>query len=78
MQRISIDVAIVNFRDVADTLQTLRHLGNWPHGTVWVVDNSAHEVDIADSTARFAKGLRYQPLGTTVDSRHQPWIWARM
>ena len=47
----SIDIAIVNYRGVADTLEALRRLAGWPHGTIWLVDNSAHETDMADESA---------------------------
>lgn len=51
MERVSIDVAIVNYRCAADTLQALARLAQWPHGTVWLVDNSAHEADVAADNA---------------------------
>ncbi len=47
----SIDIAIVNFRCVADTLEALARLAHWPHGTIWLVDNSAHEPAMAAQTA---------------------------
>ncbi len=47
----SIDIAVVNFRCVADTLEALARLSHWPNGTIWLVDNSAHEADMADQTA---------------------------
>ena len=51
MSRPSIDVIIVNYRGAADTLQALARLAEWPHGTLWLVDNSAHEPDMAADTA---------------------------
>ena len=45
-----IDVALVNYRGAADTLQALARLAPWPHGTVWLVDNSAHETDMQADT----------------------------
>ena len=51
MQRTSIDIAIVNYRGAADTLQALARLAHWPNGTVWLVDNSAHEADMAADAA---------------------------
>ena len=50
MGQVSIDVAIVNYRCAADTLQALARLAQWPHGVVWLVDNSAHDADIAADT----------------------------
>ena len=47
----SVDIAIVNFRCVADTLEALARLAHWPHGTIWLVDNSAHEPAMAAQTA---------------------------
>ena len=51
MGQVSIDVAIVNYRCAADTLQALTRLAQWPHGLVWLVDNSAQDADIAADTA---------------------------
>ena len=51
MQRGSVDIAIVNYRDAANALQALARLAEWPHGTLWLVDNSAHEADMAADTA---------------------------
>ena len=51
MSRCSIDIIIVNYRDAADTLQALARLAAWPHGTLWLVDNSAHEPDMAEEAA---------------------------
>ena len=51
MSRPSIDVIIVNYRGAADTLQALARLAEWPHGTLWLVDNSAHEPDMAEEAA---------------------------
>jgi GT2 family glycosyltransferase len=51
MSRRSVDIIIVNYRGAADTLQALARLAEWPHGTLWLVDNSAHEPDMAADTA---------------------------
>ena len=51
MSRCSVDIIIVNYRGAADTLQALARLAAWPHGTLWLVDNSAHEPDMAADTA---------------------------
>jgi GT2 family glycosyltransferase len=53
----SIDIAIVNYRGVDDTLAALARLGNWPHGVVWVVDNSAHEADQALPAQRLREAV---------------------
>ena len=36
----AIDIVIVNYRCTGDTLGALAALGPWPHGTIWLVDNS--------------------------------------
>ena len=51
MSRRSVDIIIVNYRGAADTLQALARLAEWPHGTLWLVDNSAHEPDMAEEAA---------------------------
>ena len=51
MGRVSIDVAIVNYRCAADTLLALTRLAQWPYGMVWLIDNSAQDADIAADTA---------------------------
>jgi GT2 family glycosyltransferase len=51
MSRRSVDIIIVNYRGAADTLQALARLAEWPHGTLWLVDNSAHEPDMAAEAA---------------------------
>ena len=51
MKPVSIDIVIVNYRCAADTLQALARLAQWPHGILWLVDNSAQDVDIAADTA---------------------------
>lgn len=61
MQRMAIDVAIVNYRCVADTRQALARLTPWPHGTVWLVDNSAHEADVAADTAALREACTAMP-----------------
>lgn len=47
----AIDIVMVNFRGAQDVIQSLARLDAWPHGTVWLVDNSAHEADMAADTA---------------------------
>jgi len=59
----TIDIIIVNFRGVHDVIQSLEQLGAWPHGTVWLVDNSAHETDMAADTA----ALQQAGIG-------RPWV----
>ena len=51
MSRCSVDIIIVNYRGAADTLQALTRLAAWPHGTLWLVDNSANEPDMAADTS---------------------------
>jgi GT2 family glycosyltransferase len=43
-----IDIVLVNYRSAADTLGALVALGPWPHGTIWLIDNS---VDAAEAAA---------------------------
>ena len=61
MQRTSIDVAIVNYRSAADTLQALARLAQWPYGSVWLVDNSAHEAEVAAETAALCQACTDMP-----------------
>ncbi len=63
----SIDVVIVNYRGAADTLQALDRLAGWRWGTVWLVDNSAHEPDMADE----AQALQQATTG-------RPWLRLRV
>jgi GT2 family glycosyltransferase len=37
---LAIDIAIVNYHSAEDVAESLTQLGDWPHGTLWVVDNS--------------------------------------
>ncbi len=67
MERVSIDVAIVNYRCAADTLQALARLAQWRYGTVWLVDNSAHEADVAADTAADTAALCEAAAG-------MPWV----
>ena len=62
----SIDIAIVNYRGVADTLEALRRLAGWPHGTIWLVDNSAHETDMADESATLRQASATMPEVTHI------------
>jgi GT2 family glycosyltransferase len=64
MRRTSIDVAIVNYRSTADTLQALARLAQWPHGMVWLVDNSAHEAEVAADTAALCQASADMPWVT--------------
>lgn len=57
MQHANIDVVIVNYRGATDTLQALARLALWPHGTLWLVDNSAHEADMAADTAALEQAV---------------------
>jgi GT2 family glycosyltransferase len=57
MQRPNIDIIIVNYRGATDTLQALARLAEWPHGTLWLVDNSAHEPDMAADTAALQQAV---------------------
>jgi len=61
MQNASIDIVIVNYRGAADTLQALARLAPWSHGTLWLVDNSAHEPDMAAQTAALRRASADQP-----------------
>ncbi len=56
-----IDIVVVNFRCDFDTQTALTRLADWPHGTVWVVDNSAHDADIASATASLHVGCAALP-----------------
>ncbi len=42
-----IDIVIVNYRCAADTLGALAALGSWPHGTIWIIDNSVDAAEAA-------------------------------
>lgn len=66
MQHASIDVVIVNYRGAPDTLQALARLAQWPHGTVWLVDNSAHEADVATDTATLRQASADMPWVTSL------------
>jgi len=37
------DLVIVNFWMAQDVVDCLEALGHWPYGTIWIVNNSAHE-----------------------------------
>ncbi len=56
-----IDIAIVNYRGAVDTLQALARLAPWTHGSIWVIDNSAHEADVAGETAALRRGSAAMP-----------------
>lgn len=57
----AIDIVIVNYRGAADTLQALQRLAPWRHGTVWLVDNSAHEADYAAEAEQLRSACASQP-----------------
>ena len=61
MRRVSIDIVIVNFRSASDTQQALTRLAPWAHGTVWLVDNSAHEPDVASDSAALREAVAGMP-----------------
>ena len=61
MSRCSVDIIIVNYRGAADTLQALARLADWPHGTLWLVDNSAHEPELAADTAALQQASADHP-----------------
>ncbi len=61
-----IDIAIVNYRGAADTLQALQRLAAWPHGHLWLVDNSAHEPDMAAETALLQQQASANQSGLTL------------
>ena len=67
MGQASMDVAIVNYRCTADTLQALARLAQWRYGTVWLVDNSAHEADVAADTAALRDAVASMPWVTMLD-----------
>ena len=61
MEPVSIDVAIVNYRCAADTLQALARLAQWPHGMVWLVDNSAQDAGVAADAAALREASAGMP-----------------
>ena len=61
MGPVSIDVAIVNYRCAADTLQALARLAQWPHGMVWLVDNSAQDAGVAADAAALREASAGMP-----------------
>lgn len=52
----TIDIIIVNFWGSRDVAQCLARLGPWPHGVVWVVDNS-HDASEAQRLHAMGAGL---------------------
>ena len=52
----TIDIIIVNFWGSHDVAQCLARLGPWPHGVVWVVDNS-HDLSEAQRLHAMGAGL---------------------
>jgi GT2 family glycosyltransferase len=52
---LSVDIAIVNYFGAADVARCLERLVAWPHGIVWLVDNSADAGELAE-LARLAEG----------------------
>lgn len=45
------DIVLVNFFMAPDVARCLNTLGHWPHGTIWVVNNSAQEPGSSADTA---------------------------
>lgn len=60
----SIDIAIVNYRGTDDVLRALALLGAWPHGRIWLIDNSAHDKDIAGQSSALAHACAANPAVT--------------
>lgn len=56
-----VDIAIVNYRSAADTLAALHRLAHWPYGTVWLVDNSAHQADMVAESASLQTAISAMP-----------------
>ena len=61
MERESIDVVVVNYRSFEDTLHALRCLDQRHFGTVWLVDNSAQEPDVALDSAALRQAISGMP-----------------
>lgn len=61
VDKASIDIALVNYRCAADTLLALAPLTHWPHGTVWVVDNSACALDMSTETEQLRAACALMP-----------------
>lgn len=61
MQNAAIDIAIVNYRGAADTLEALARLARWQYGTVWLVDNSACEKALATETDALRNAVAAMP-----------------
>jgi GT2 family glycosyltransferase len=66
----AIDIVIVNYRGMDDTLVALQRLGEWPHGTVWVVDNSASEADQAMASQLLREGVARHPFARLLATEH--------
>lgn len=45
------DIVLVNFFMATDIARCLNTLGHWAHGTIWVINNSAHEPGSGADTA---------------------------
>ncbi len=67
MHSASVDIAIVNYRSAHDTLGALARLAQWPHGRVWLVDNSAHESDMHDESALLRQAVATMPWVTLLN-----------
>ncbi len=61
MRLVSIDIVIVNFRSATDTQQALIRLAPWNHGTVWLVDNSAHEPGLTSDSIALREAVAGMP-----------------
>jgi GT2 family glycosyltransferase len=58
---VRVDIALVNYRGAADTMQALARLAQWPHGTLWLIDNSAHEPERLGETATLRQACANLP-----------------
>ena len=67
MHSASVDIAIVNYRSAHDTLGAIARLAQWPHGRVWLVDNSAHESDMHDESALLRQAVATMPWVTLLN-----------
>jgi len=45
---LDVDIAIVNYFSAGDVARCLEQLGTWPHGVVWLVDNSNDAAEVAE------------------------------
>ncbi len=59
-----IDIAIVNYFSATDVERCLQRIGHWPHGTLWLVDNSGE----AQEHAALRKLVADRPGVTLIDA----------